>query len=59
MTREEATKQATEIANRDGIAMVVTENPYAEHESERISYYPAKATAIFKMETVLETISPG
>ncbi len=59
MTKEQATIEATEIAHRDGIRMVVTENPYAENEDETFGYFPAGAVSIFKYEKVLDTIEPG
>jgi hypothetical protein len=59
MTKKQATTEATEIANRDRIRMVVTENPYAENEDETFGYCPAAAASIFKYEKVLETIEPG
>lgn len=61
MTREQATKEATEIAERDGIHMVVTFNPYADNpdETQNYGYFPSDASGIFKYEKVLETIQPG
>ena len=58
MTKEQATEEATEIATRDGICMVVTFNPYAEveEEAEKYSYFPASAVHIFKYEEVVDTI---
>lgn len=58
MTKEQATKEATEIATRDGICMVVTYDRYAEVEEddEKYNYFPAAAVHIFKYEEVVDTI---
>ena len=60
MTKEQATTEATIVANRDGIRMVVTFDPYAETEDEtqKFGYFPEAATKIFKYEEVIETIKP-
>ena len=61
MTRERATKEAREIAERDGIRMVVTIDPYAENPdvTQNYGYFPNAATGIFRYEKVVETIEPG
>lgn len=58
MTREQATTEATEIAHRNGIQMVVTFDPYAENldESQNYGYHPHAAVGIFNHEEVVETI---
>ena len=60
MTREQATKEAREIADEDGVLMCVTYNVYSEEpdREERYGYHPAAAQHIFMYETVLETIEP-
>ena len=60
MTKEQATKEATKIAHRDKIQMVVTFNPYAENldESQNFGYHPHAAIGIFKHEKVVDTIRP-
>jgi hypothetical protein len=60
MTKEQATEEATEIAKRDGIRMVVTFNPYEEEfdDRDKFGYFPEGATHIFKYEKVVETIEP-
>lgn len=60
MTREQAVKEATEIAQNDGVRMAVTFNEYDEApcESEKFGYFPAAAASIFKHEKVVEVIEP-
>jgi hypothetical protein len=60
MTEEQATKEATEIAKRDGIRMVVTYNPYEEEffDRDKYGYIPEGATHIFKYEKVISRINP-
>jgi hypothetical protein len=61
MTREQATREATEIANRDRIRMVVTFDPYAENadETQNFGFFPESAIEIFSHENVEETIVPA
>lgn len=61
MTKEQASKEAKEVAERDKLDMVVTFNPYGEEESddEKFGYFPAGAVSIFKYEEVVETILTG
>jgi len=58
MTLTQAVKEATEVAKRDGIKMVVTFNRYAEadYEWQKYSYHPDAARHIFKYERVIDTI---
>jgi len=58
MTLLQAVREATEIAKRDRIRMVVTFNPYAENpdETQKYSYFPHSAKHIFKYERVVDTI---
>jgi len=58
MTLTEAVKEATEVAKRDGIKMVVTFNRYADEADEwnKYSYHPDAAKHIFKYERVVDTI---
>ena len=60
MTKKRAMKEATEIAKRDGIRMVVTWDPYAENPvaSENYGYFPKRAAGIFNLEEIVETIEP-
>ena len=60
MTKKRATIEATKIANRDGIRMVVTWDPYAENSeaSEAYGYFPKRAAGIFNLEEIVETIDP-
>jgi len=61
MTQAQATTEATEIAKRDGIDMVVTFNPYDEEEEfdrDKFGYFPERATSIFKFEKVISRINP-
>ena len=58
MTKEEATAEATKVANDDNIVMVVTFNPYDEEE-DKFGFFPEGATKIFKFDEVIETIYPG
>jgi hypothetical protein len=62
MTKKQATEEATAIAARDGIKMVVTYNPYAEtdDEAEKYGYHPHSiaAAAIFSYDEVVKTIRP-
>ena len=58
MTKEQATAEATKVANDDNIVMVVTFNPYDE-EPAQYGYFPEGATKIFKFDEVIETIYPG
>lgn len=60
MKREQASKEAREIAEREGIVMVVTFNPYGEEELEadRFGYFPAAALRIFHLEEEVERIHP-
>jgi hypothetical protein len=60
MTQEQATKEATEIAKRDGIDMVVTFNQYDEalYDWDKFGYFPSGATTIFKYEKVVSRINP-
>ena len=60
MTQEQATEEATEIAKRDGIRMVVTYNPYEEEffDRDKFGYFPEVATSIFKYEKVVSRINP-
>ncbi len=61
MTREQAVDEATAIAEREGIRMVVTFDPYAENqdETQNFNYFPKAATGIFKYEKIKATIEPG
>lgn len=60
MSKESAIKEATEIANKDGITMVVTFNEYAEYETDQYGYYPAVAFPVVeKFEVIVETIKPS
>ncbi len=58
MTKDQATTEATEIARRDRIQMVVTFDPYAENldESQNYGYHPHAAVGIFIHEEVVDTI---
>jgi hypothetical protein len=66
MTKQDATDRATETANRDGIVMVVTFNPYEEtlDEDDKFGYFPEEALArmhrvgAFKFDKIVETIKP-
>ena len=63
MTQGEASREAREIADREGIAMVVTFNPYDERTLEdRDNCYGYMPKASFYIvaghETVVETIGP-
>ena len=58
MSKESAIKEATEIANKDNIIMVVTFNKYAEFESEEFGYYPAVAHACVPHEEIIHRIIP-
>jgi hypothetical protein len=58
MSKERAIKEATEIANKDNIVMVVTFNPFAEFDSEVYGYYPAVAHACVPHEEIIEIIKP-
>ncbi len=60
LTRSNAEKEARSLAISEGLRMVVTENPYSEHQlanhcepPENFNYFPASAAHIFKFETVL------
>ena len=66
MTKEAAIAEATEIANRDRIVMVVTVNPYEETENdeEKYNFFPRGVLdrmhriGAFKYDEVVETIKP-
>ena len=60
MTKQKATDEATEIAKRDGIRMVVTFDPYAEtdDDTQKFGYFPQRAIEIFSHEEVIDTIEP-
>jgi hypothetical protein len=60
MTKKQATSEATEIAKRDGIRMVVTFDPYAEEadDTQKFAYFPERAIQIFAHEEVIDTIEP-
>jgi len=53
--------EAKEVAEREGIRMVVTFDPYAENqdETQNFNYFPSAATGIFKYEKIEATIEPG
>ena len=60
MSKETAIAEATKIANKDNIVMVVTFNEYAEYETDQYGYYPATAFPIVeKFERIVETIEPS
>lgn len=58
MTREKASAEATEIAERDGVDMVVARDPYSEEpdDAEKFEYYPASAASIFVHHEIVERI---
>jgi len=59
MSKETAIAEATKIANKDNITMVVTFNAYAEYEEDQFGYYPAVAFPVVeKFEEVIQTIRP-
>ena len=58
MSKESAIKEATEIANKDNIIMVVTFNQYAEYETDEYGYYPAVAHACVPHEEIIHRIVP-
>lgn len=62
MTREQATREARQIAESDRIEMVVTFNPYTDEsvdDAEKYGFFPARAKHIFRHEEVIETIKPN
>lgn len=58
-TKKQATIAAQAEADRSGVTLVVTHNPYAEYDTDRWGYFPKAASSIFHLETVVETIHPG
>jgi hypothetical protein len=60
MTREQAVKEATQIARDDGVRMAVTFNQYDEepNDREKFGYFPAAAASIFKLDKIVEVIEP-
>jgi hypothetical protein len=59
MTKEQAIREATEIAVNDNIRMIVTFNQYAEYETDEWAYYPAAARSIFALDEEKFRIEPG
>ena len=60
MSKQTAITEATEIANKDNIVMVVTFNEYAEYETDQYGYYPAVAFPVVEgFEVIVETIKPS
>ena len=59
MTKEQAIREATEIAVNDNIRMIVTFNKYAEYETDQWAYYPAAARSIFAHDEEKFRIEPG
>ena len=60
MTREQATREALDVARSERVDMVVTFNPYddeAETNADAFGYFPASAHRIFKHETVVARIT--
>lgn len=60
MTETQARAEAQAIANRDGIVMAVTFDPWAEYETDRWGYCPEAAAAkCFPLEEVRATLHPA
>lgn len=62
MTKEKARAQAQEVANSDGIAMVLAFNPYdefADGVADKYGYWPLTARKIFTHEKVIEILDPS
>lgn len=62
LTREAATNEAREIANKDNIVMAVIFNPYhesAESDDEKYGYHPLAALPIFHHHKLIETVHPA
>lgn len=60
MKREQAETEAKQIAETDGVVMVVCFNPYAEapDEEDRFSYFPARALRVFQYEQEVTRFQP-
>ncbi len=60
MLKKQAMIGAQKVADREGLRMVVTFDPYAENgdTSQNYGYFPARATGIFMLEEKVETIDP-
>ena len=59
MTKEQAIREAKEIAKNDGIRMIVTFDQYAEYETDQWGYIPAAAKSIFSHEEEKFRFEPG
>ena len=61
MTREQARKEAQQIATTQGVRMALLFERYADvenPESERFNYCPLQAAHILSLSEVVETLEP-